>query len=164
MTVDYTQMDHRGQQQPSPGTWWSRNGKWVLLAGCLAPLLLAGTCVASIAWFVFGAIRESTLYTESLRRAQSDPAVIEALGAPVEAGWWVSGNVNLEEERGSADFRVPLKGSRKTGTLEVTASREGSSWNYSVMRVHVDDGPIIDLIPSPDPSPTESDGTDSPAG
>lgn len=165
MTIDYTQMDHRGQQpQPPPGTWWSRNAKWVILAGCLAPLLLAGSCVASIVWYVFNTIRESDLYADALRRAQSHPAVVEHLGAPVEPGWWVAGNVSLDGPRGSADFTVPLTGSRKRGSLHVTASRDGDAWNYSVMRVRVDDGPVIELIPPLDSSPPESADTDSPDG
>lgn len=160
MTIDSTRVDQSGRpQQPPPGTWWSRNGKWVILAGCLAPLLLAGSCVATIAYFVFGAIRDSDLYTESLRRAQSHPAVIEHLGAPVEAGWWVSGNVSIDGSRGTAEFTVPLKGSRNSGSLDVTADRDGDAWNYSVMRVRVADGPVIDLVPS---SPPESPGTDAP--
>jgi hypothetical protein len=159
MTIDYTQPPQPGQ--PAPRGWWSRNWKWVVPVGCLTPILLVGGCVASIAWFVMSSIKGTDLYTDAVQRAQNDPRVIEALGEPVETGWWVTGNVNIDSNSGTADFAAPLMGTRKHGTLYVKGTREGGEWTYSVMNVAVDDGPIIDLM---SPSPEEPDRTDPAAG
>ncbi|HUP49551.1 MAG TPA: cytochrome c oxidase assembly factor Coa1 family protein [Thermoanaerobaculia bacterium] len=163
MTIDYTR-----SPQPGPrvtrGGWWSRNWKWVVPVGCLTPIILIGGCVAAIAFVAISAIRATDLYTDSVRRAQADPRVIEQLGAPVEAGWWVMGSVKIENDRGSAQFTVPLHGTRKKGSLDVEGSRDGGEWTYSVIRVRVEDGPVIDLIPSLDPSIGEPADTTAPAG
>ena len=152
MTIDYTQPSG----EPRPRSWWSRNWKWVVPVGCLTPLLLVGGCVAGIVFFVFSAIKGTDLYEDAVVRAQNDPRVVEALGGPVEAGWWVTGSVNVEGHRGTADFSVPLLGTRKRGTLDVAGTRDGGEWNYSTLRVRVEDGPVIELIPAPAPLNEES--------
>lgn len=162
MTIDYTQPPPSPEPRPA-GSWWSRNWKWVVPLGCLTPLLLIGSCVAGIVFFVFTAIKGSDAYTDAVQRAQTDPRVVTALGGPVEAGWWVTGNIDVDGSGGTADFDVPLQGTAKKGTLEIEAERDSGGWNYSVMRVHVDDGTTIDLIEPDALSPEESDYTD-PAG
>lgn len=165
MTIDYTQP--RPPQRPQspdhpPGGWFARNWKWVVIFGCLTPILLAGGCVAAVVFIAFGAIRATDVYDNAILRAQNDPRVIEHLGAPVKAGWWVTGNVSINNDQGTADFVLPLNGSKKRGKLEVEASRDGGPWNYSVLRVRVDDGPVIDLAPPLHPSPSESPSTAPP--
>ena len=164
MTIDYTQPPQPPPSQPGPArrNWWSRNWGWVVALGCLTPILLIGSCVAGLAWVVMSSIRATDIYEDSVARAKSDPRVIEALGSPVVARWWITGNLNVEGSRGEADFNVPLQGSRNNGTLEVEGSRDGGDWTFSVMQVRVDDGPTIDLMPENDPSIGESPGTETP--
>ena len=163
MTIDYTQPPNPLGPRPER-SWWSRNWKWVVPLGCLTPIVLIGGCFAGIVFFAFSAIRATDLYSDSVRRAQNDPRVIEALGPPVEPGWWVAGTVNVDNDSGEADFSVPLLGTRARGTLDVEGSRDRGEWRYSVMQVRVDDGPVIDLIPPLDPSTPGSAGTDPPDG
>jgi hypothetical protein len=167
MTIDYTQPRVPPQQpappQPQRG-WFARNWGWVVALGCVLPILLVGGCTAALVFGVFSAIRASDVYEQTVERAVNDPRVIEQLGAPVKPGWWVTGNINVNNDRGNADLIVPLNGTTRRGTLEVEASRDGGDWVYSVVRVRVKDGPVIDLAPQPSPSSGESTSTDPPAG
>ena len=164
MTIDYTKINAPRPPAP-PGNWWSRNWKWVVPVGCLTPLLLMGGCFAAIAIFVLGSIKDSGPYRDTVQRAQNDPGVAQALGAPIKTGWWVTGSVNLGADGdGTVDFQAPLLGTKTTGTLDVKGQSNNGRWDYSVLRVRVDEGPVIDLIPAADPSPAESTDTAPPAG
>ena len=134
-------------QQPS---WWSRNWKWALPAGCLIllvpPLLLTGFAGGIIA-IVFGSIKSTDVYEEALARAQAHPAVIEALGEPVEDRWWVSGQINATGSSGSADLAIPLRGSKGTATIYAVASKSAGRWEYHTLEVEVEGRPErIDLL------------------
>ncbi|HEU4522808.1 MAG TPA: cytochrome c oxidase assembly factor Coa1 family protein [Thermoanaerobaculia bacterium] len=162
MTIDYTQPPPPGPPPPQQRSWWSRYWMWVVALGCLLPILVIGGCVAGIAYFAMSTIRATDVYTDAVERAKSDPRVVEALGAPVETRWWVTGEFNVDGEEDSADFDVPLQGSQNKGTLEVEGTRDRGDWSYSVMRVHVEGGRVIDLIPADAPSTEESPDTTPP--
>ena len=159
MTVDYTRPPQMREPAP-PRSWWSRNWKWVVPLGCLTPVLLIGGCVAGIVFFVFSSIKATDLYEDAVQRAQTDPRVVEALGGPVKVGWWLTGSVNIEGNQGTADFTVPLQGTQKRGSLDVQGNKRAGEWTYSLLRVRVDGGPTIDLIPPEDPSLEGSADTD----
>ncbi|HEX6179339.1 MAG TPA: cytochrome c oxidase assembly factor Coa1 family protein [Thermoanaerobaculia bacterium] len=165
MTIDYTQPRVPGQpigSQPPERGWWGRNWKWVVIFGCLTPILLMAGCAAALVFAVFSSIRATDVYEDAVLRAQNDPRVVEALGSPVKVGWWMTGNVSINNERGTADFVLPLNGSRNRGTLRVEASRDGGPWNYSILRVNVrGSDEFIDLLPPL--SPEGSTNTTPPA-
>src|SRR5258708_39056225 len=81
--------------------------KWGLI-GCGAVVVLLVAFAAVIVLVVFGAIKRSDVYQEALRRVQNDPAVTAALGTPIEAGLYVTGNVSLNGTGGHANFDFPI--------------------------------------------------------
>lgn len=127
-----------------PG-WWQRNWKWCVPV--LATLLLAlfAAFAFGIVALVFGAIRSSGPYQHAVTRAQSDPAVIAALGEPIHAGWFVQGNINLNGASGKADLAIPLDGARTDGTLYVVAEKRAGEWRYETLAINVDGGDRIVL-------------------
>ena len=164
MTIDYTQprIPPSPSEQRSQKSWFRRNWGWVVALGCLSPLLLAGGCVAALVFTVFSAIRATDVYEDAIVRAQNDPRVIAELGRPVKVGWWMTGNVSLDGDRGTADFSLPLNGSRNRAMLQVEARRDGGGWDYSVLRVQVRNGGVIDLAPPLSSSPAGSTNTTPP--
>ena len=113
--------------------------------GCFASLfvfLIVGCCLALCAGVlfttVFGALRSSDAYKQAIEIAITDPAVIEALGEPIEAGWFVTGSINLQNDAGTADLTIPLNGSRNDGTLYVGANKSGGVWTFVQLEVQVD--------------------------
>lgn len=133
--------DQAGQQ--SAESWWSHNWKWVVPVGCLAPVLLLLLVVAT----AFSFMKRSTPYTQALDSARVDCGVQQALGTPVEAGWMVSGSVNVSGPSGHAELAIPLQGSRAKGTLYVTATKAAGQWRFDLLQVGVEGrGERIDLL------------------
>jgi len=123
---------------PRPG-WWGRNWKWLVPVGCLTPLVLCAGGVFLILSIVFGIIKSTDVYKEAVARAQASPAVVQGLGSPVEAGFFVQGQVNVRNSSGDANLRIPIKGPNGgTGTLAVIADRVDGKWIYRKLEVHVE--------------------------
>ncbi len=120
-----------------PRSWWQRNWKWFVPVGCVTLLVLAVASVAAIFTMVVGAMRSSDAYAQSFARARGDCEVQEALGAPIRAGWWVGGSVEVTGPSGHADLSVPLRGTTGTGTLFVTATKEAGRWTFELLEVEV---------------------------
>src|SRR5207248_6604598 len=97
--MDLTQSDNPPIQQTN---WWGRNWKWFVPTGCLAMLLLVATFVAFVIAIVFGAMKSTEVYGAALASAKDDPRVINALGLPIKAGFFVSGKTNVSDSSGDA--------------------------------------------------------------
>jgi cytochrome oxidase complex assembly protein 1 len=136
------------QTQPAPG-WWSRNWKWFVPTGCcLTPLVVGGAFLAFILIVVFGALKQSDAYKMAVARAKGDSRVAAALGTPIEEGWWLSGNTNVNGGSGQADLSIPISGPKGKGTIYAVATKSAGDWTYSKLQVKIDStGETIDLGP-----------------
>jgi len=120
--------------------------KWVAL-GCGALIVGLVAFVAFILIVVFGSMRSSTPYKDAMARAQNDPRVIEALGSPVKAGYFISGQINTNNNDGDVNITIPLHGPKGGGILEVKGKKSSDTWTYAVMKVTAG-GESIDLMPT----------------
>src|SRR5215217_2409336 len=69
--------------------WWGRNWKWAVPVGCLGLiLLLVVLLVVVVVFFVFSAIKSNDAYAGALEAARSDPKLTEAIGTPIEDGFF----------------------------------------------------------------------------
>lgn len=134
-----------------PRNWWQRNWKWVVPGGCVTLLLLFGLFVAGIVGIAFKAMKSSDVYREAVARATANPAVREALGEPIRTGWSLSGNIEVTGPSGRADVSIPLKGSRRDGTVYAVATKSAGRWSYDLLEVEVEgQGGRIDLLTAPE--------------
>ena len=136
--------------QPSqPPGWWSRNWKWFVPTGCcLTPLVLGGAFAAFIILVVFGAMKQSEAYKMAVARAKADQRVTNALGTPIEEGWFLSGKTNVEGSSGNADLTIPISGPKGKGTIYAVATKSAGEWTFSKLAVKIDSsGETIDLNP-----------------
>ncbi len=127
-----------GNHIAKPG-WFSRNWKWAVPLGCLGTIVMFVGFIAAIFLVVMGAMRTSDAYQIAMSRARQHPAVIDALGEPIEVGWFVSGNINVNGASGEADLRVPLNGPRGSGTLYIVADKVAGEWIFERMEVALAD-------------------------
>ncbi|MEA2238304.1 MAG: hypothetical protein QOC81_3028 [Thermoanaerobaculia bacterium] len=132
--------------------------KWGLI-GCGSALVLFGIFAVVIVVVVFGAMKKSDVYQEALRRAQADPAVISALGTPIEAGLMVTGSVNVDSSGGHATLDFPISGPKGKATVHAVATKSGAGWEYSALTVKPDNGSLIDLTPVKPPTTTSEPST-----
>lgn len=137
----------------APRNWWSRNWKWFVPTGCMTMILLAIGFFALIFVLVFSAMKSSDAYKEALQRAQTNPAVIEALGTPIKDGMFVSGNTKVENGVGEADLSIPITGPKGSGTIYAVATKSGGNWTYTKLEVEIKGrSERIDLLPA-EPAP-----------
>lgn len=126
----------------------SSSKKWVLF-GCGGCLGLVGLLViggAAIAYFAFGTLKKSDLYQTALKRAENAPEVQAALGTPLDTGWMLQGSMKVENNNGTADLTIPLKGPKGEGSLRVKGSQTaGGPWVYSELQAILPDGKVVDL-------------------
>lgn len=128
---------------PKSGCW-----KWGII-GCLSLLVLGAIGVFVILAIVFGAIKSSDVYHGARTAAEQDPRVIQALGSPVKAGFWVTGNVKVQNRRGEADIGFPVSGPKGRGRVHAVATRDSGGWHYTEMTVTPEsppNAPPIDLL------------------
>jgi Cytochrome oxidase complex assembly protein 1 len=129
--------------QESAQAWWGRNWKWVVPVGCLVPIALVLLLVAT----VFSFMKSSVPYRQALDSARVNCAVQNVLGTPIAPGRFVSGSINVSGPSGAAALSIPLKGSRTSGTLYVTATKAAGLWRFDLLQVAVSgNGERIDLL------------------
>jgi len=133
---------------PPPPAKKSGCWKWGAL-GCLAVIVIGAIGIGVLVVFVFGAIKSTDVYKEALSRAQNDPRVIAALGSPIKSGFFLSGNVNVNNNNGTANFSFPISGPKGKGSVHAVATRDSSGWHYSELTATPDGGSTINLMSSP---------------
>lgn len=135
--------------QAQPPSWWSRNWKWFVPTGCcLTPLVLGGALAAFIILVVFGAMKQTDVYQTAVARAKADQRVTNALGTPIEEGWYLSGNTQVSGSSGEADLTIPISGPKGKGTIYAVATKSAGEWTYSKLIVKIDStGETVDLAP-----------------
>jgi len=148
--------EHNGPvHQTEPGlprkkSWWGRNWFWVLPVGCLTPILFCGGFFTLIISLVFGMIKSSYPYEDSLATVQSDQRVVSVLGSPVEPGFFVTGQINLNNNSGNADIAYSISGPNGEGDVYVTAVKTAGQWSYTLFEVYLDPtSQNIDMLAKP---------------
>ncbi len=118
-------------------SWWGRNWKWIVPVGCSGMVLFFCAFIFMIFAIVMGSIRTTDAFKEGVALATSNPEVLTALGEPVEAGWFVSGSVNVNGAGGEADLSVPLVGRQGRATLYIIADKRAGRWEFELLEVAV---------------------------
>jgi len=142
---------------PAKLNWWSRNWKWFVPVGCFSICLLFAGFIALIMTFAFGVMRSSDAYKVALARAKASPAVVEALGTPIQEGYFTSGNVNVTGPSGNAELSIPISGPKGNGTIYLEARKSAGEWSFSKLLVKIEkSSKRIDLLAEPGTPPKDS--------
>jgi len=82
---------------------------------------------------------------ETLWQAQHSPPLIAALGEPIEAGWWIHGDLSTNGvgDSGSAEFLLPMHGPKGNATARIVAKLDrrktmAAQWFFDPVPVTVD--------------------------
>ncbi|HEX7151517.1 MAG TPA: cytochrome c oxidase assembly factor Coa1 family protein [Thermoanaerobaculia bacterium] len=151
-------MSEYQHQQPTVvqrDNWFARNWKWLVPAGCLLLILGLASFAGGILMLAYGSFKQSTPYSDALRRAQANPEVVAAFGEPIEAGMMMGGSIKLENDDGTADFTVPLSGPKGKGKLHVVGTKTDGEWSYGRLVAVLPDHREVDLLASTRPVPIE---------
>ncbi|HEX8719397.1 MAG TPA: cytochrome c oxidase assembly factor Coa1 family protein [Pyrinomonadaceae bacterium] len=154
------------QEQQRKGCW-GRNWKWMVPVGCLGLILAGVALLLGIFAVAMSAIKSSEVYQGALKVAQTHPAAVERLGQPIDDGWLVKGNINVNAAGGNANFEIPLSGPKKSGTLHVRAVSPSGAWMYERLDLAVEGGDTVSLLdrnvalPQGSPADVEEDADGS---
>jgi hypothetical protein len=117
--------------EPSKQTWRTRNWKWAVPALCIfVPLLACGGFGVGLMALVFGLIKSTDVYTDSLAAARANPQIRAALGEPIEPDFLVTGNINIEGASGHADISYHVSGPQGGATVYAVADKSAGRWRF----------------------------------
>ncbi len=148
---------HAPPQVPQPyhppkRSWWARNWIWVIPLGCLTPILACAGIITLIFTLVFGLLKSSSAYTDSLAMLNSDQRIVSALGTPIDPDFFVTGNVNLNGSSGHADLSYSVSGPHDSADVHVIASKSAGQWSFTTFVVEINStGQNIDMLANPQP-------------
>jgi hypothetical protein len=138
---------------PAGQTWWNRNWIRVVVAGCCGAVALFLGGIILIVVAAFAMMRSSGACEEAVSRAESSPAVVQALGTPLEVGWFVIGTLNPGE---SAEITIPVTGPRGKARIDVVASKATGTWVFSTLAIRLkttgEQISLADKAPPPSPA------------
>ena len=115
--------------------------------GCGALILIGLAVVALIFWGVTKAIKSNAPYPDSITALQGNQAAIDALGSPIEPGFFPSGSINLNNGEGTVDFSIPVYGPNGEGTVRVVGTKPARSevWIYDTWQLDIEGADSIPL-------------------
>ncbi|MFZ0597327.1 MAG: cytochrome c oxidase assembly factor Coa1 family protein [Flavobacterium sp.] len=118
-------------------SWWERNWKWFVPAGCVSMLLIFVLFIGGIFFGVTSMMTNSDAYKVAMDQVQHNKLVIEKLGSPIEDDGMTSGSIHTtNDDGGNCNLQIPIKGPKGEGTLFVVAEKRGN-WKYSEMTVFI---------------------------
>jgi hypothetical protein len=114
----------------------------------LSLLALVAGFFALIFFAVFNMLKTSEPAKDALAKALANRQVQSELGAPIQEGLIVSGNISTTGASGRANLDIPISGPKGKGRIYVEGSKSGGTWTYSTLEVAIDGKPNrIDLKP-----------------
>jgi hypothetical protein len=107
---------------------------------------MAGFAVVLVT-VITGSFRQSDVYKRALTMAKENAQVREQMGEPIEAKWFVSGEIHINGSMGNADISIPISGPRGSGAIRAIAYKKGGVWTFTWLQVKVSGHPdSIDLL------------------
>ncbi len=118
---------------------WSRVGVGALFG--------IPTFFGIIIFLTFFSLRQSEPVQMSFDIAKSNGEVIATLGKPIEmTGWFISGNLNYENNSGHVDVKYEITGSHNQGQIHFVAELQDHDWKILIHTLTLmPSGRIIDL-------------------
>jgi hypothetical protein len=117
--------------------WYERNKKWAVPVGCLVAIAVIAGFFGGMFFIAFSAIKYSGVYVESLKMAHASPAVVQALGEPIEEGFLVFGSIHVNGPSGEADISIPITGPKGSGTIYAVATKSAGIWRFELLEVDI---------------------------
>lgn len=117
--------------------------KWAV-AGLIIFVVIIPSCIS----LPITMMRSSEAFKISFAAIQENPAVIQAMGEPLSAGWFVTGSINSSGPNGSAALNYSISGPKAEGRANVYANKFGGQWGLHTLNVILANGQVIWLVPA----------------
>ena len=135
------------RDEAGPG-FFARNRLWIILSIVAIMVLACSACGLGMFGSFAKLMKGNGAYVEALSKASNHPQVIAELGEPIEDGLFIQGNIQLNNNDGTADYSaVPLAGPKGKAVLSFKAEKTDGVWKFEKMNVHLSgSGQDIDLL------------------
>ena len=127
----------------------------LIIAAILGVLLLiVALFVGGITWFVFHTLSSSDAAETARTYLRNNEQLKQDIGEVKEFGWFVTGQINVQNANGEASLNFKVIGEKKTVNATVDLSyRSNRNWRVTGAS-YVSDGRTIDLMkPYDTPAP-----------
>jgi hypothetical protein len=127
----------------------------LIVVGILGVFVLLGALfVVGIGWFVFHTIGGSDAAETARTYLRNNETLKQDIGEVKDFGWFVSGQINVQNTNGEASLNLKVIGEKKTVNATVDLSyRSNRNWRVTSAS-YVSDGRKIDLMqPYDSPAP-----------
>ena len=127
----------------------------LIIAAILGVLLLiVALFVGGITWFVFHTLSSSEAAETARTYLRNNEQLKQDIGEVKEFGWFVTGQINVQNANGEASLNFKVIGEKKTVNATVDLSyRSNRNWRVTGAS-YVSDGRTIDLMkPYDTPAP-----------
>ena len=116
--------------------WFGRNWLWVVpVGGCFTIILLFIFGIGAAIFGISKAVKNATPYAYAVEQASTNASVIDFIGEPVETAGIMSGNISIENDYGSVDISIPLKGPYGKASVIVKGEKIDGTWIYEELYV-----------------------------
>jgi len=120
------------EPRETKGTWKPRIGRRLGMIGLWITVGLSLLSIPSIVVGAFVMMRSSGACQEAVARAELSPAIVHALGLPIETGWLVMGTLDPGRQ---ADINIPISGPSGSAQINAVASKVNGKWVFSTLSV-----------------------------
>lgn len=129
-------------------SWFGRNWKWAVpTLGCLPIIIAFILLFTAMVSKVTDMFKGSEPYETGMTTLLQNELVIKKLGEPIEPNGMFQGNINYENDQGTADLKIPVKGPKGKANLLVLAEKNGDIWTYQTLKViFKNEDETIDLL------------------
>lgn len=83
-------------------------------------------------------MKSNGAYRMMMSEVRADTQAFEAMGEPIEAGWFVMGQISVNGSNGHADLTIPVSGPKCSGKLYGRADKAFGVWEIYLLVVHLD--------------------------
>lgn len=134
----------------STAPWWQRHPRRLVAAVILGAAAVMSAVTVGVFLVVVGTIKSSDVYGDAMERVRHSTAVAAALGAPLDEGAFVTGNIHVSGPTGLAELEIPVAGPKGRGRVYVDATKQVGEWHFSHLVVQLEPGgQQLDLLPAP---------------
>lgn len=125
-------------EQPAAGSSGSNALKFIG-CGCLALIVIGILGVGGLMYGGMKLLKNNDPYRDSIAAAEANPAAAEALGSPVKPGFFLSGNIAINNGEGTVDFSIPVSGPNGKGTIKVVGTKASGAteWTYQTWELQI---------------------------
>jgi len=104
----------------------------------IIPLISFPLLIGSIFFWIMSFMTSSAPFKMAVEQIKQNPVIIQSLGEPISAGWFVRGNLTTSDNSGSACLAIAISGSKTKGEIYVDAEQRSGKWDFRQLALAIE--------------------------